>query len=105
MSQPKPKIGIVMSTTRQARFGEKPARWIHKLASRRADLDFELIDLRTSLRSSRPNPKEIAMNKLCVLSLAYCWLQRRAQPRTSTVPRRWTASRSRPTTACRPNDV
>ena len=54
MSQPRPKIGIVMSTTREARFGEKPARWIHKLASRRADLDFGLIDCGTiRCRSSR----------------------------------------------------
>ena len=43
---PKPKIGIIIATTRQGRFGDKPARWIQEIASRRSDLAFELIDLR-----------------------------------------------------------
>jgi len=42
----KPKIGIVMGSTRPSRFGEKPAAWIHGIARKRTDLDFELIDLR-----------------------------------------------------------
>jgi NAD(P)H-dependent FMN reductase len=42
----KPKIGNVMSTTRDGRFGEVPARWILDLTSRRNDLEFELVDLR-----------------------------------------------------------
>ncbi|MDP9474405.1 MAG: NAD(P)H-dependent oxidoreductase [Actinomycetota bacterium] len=41
-----PKIGVIIGTTRQGRFGEKPARWIRGLASRRSDLDFEVVDLR-----------------------------------------------------------
>jgi len=41
-----PKIGIVIGSTRPTRFGEKPAAWIHGLAAKRTDLDFELIDLR-----------------------------------------------------------
>jgi hypothetical protein len=36
----KPRIGIVISTTREGRFGETPARWILDLASERTDLDF-----------------------------------------------------------------
>jgi len=43
---PRPKIGIIISTTRAARFGEKPAQWIHALASQRGDMSVELIDLR-----------------------------------------------------------
>jgi NAD(P)H-dependent FMN reductase len=46
MSSPKPRIGIVISTTREGRFGDKPARWIHELAAARGDLAVELIDLR-----------------------------------------------------------
>ncbi|MFC3079016.1 NADPH-dependent FMN reductase [Phenylobacterium terrae] len=46
MLQSKPKIGIVISSTREGRFGEKPAKWIHDLAAARGDLDVELIDLR-----------------------------------------------------------
>lgn len=46
MLQSKPKIGIVISSTREGRFGEKPAKWIHELAAARGDLGVELIDLR-----------------------------------------------------------
>lgn len=42
----KPKIGIILSTTRQGRFGDKPAQWIKSLADRRNDATFELVDLR-----------------------------------------------------------
>ena len=42
----KPKIGIVIGTTRENRFGDKPARWILGLAAGRGDLDFEIVDLR-----------------------------------------------------------
>ena len=42
----KVKIAIIIGTTRAARFGEKPAKWIAKVASRRSDLAAEIIDLR-----------------------------------------------------------
>lgn len=42
----KPKIGIIISSTRPTRFGEKPAQWILAHAKARADIDAELIDLR-----------------------------------------------------------
>ena len=42
----KPKIAIIISTTRAARFGEKPAKWIHDIAAARGDMSVELIDLR-----------------------------------------------------------
>jgi NAD(P)H-dependent FMN reductase len=41
-----PKIGIIISTTRATRFGHKPAEWIHDIASKRGDLDMEIVDLR-----------------------------------------------------------
>ena len=44
--QQTPRIGIIIGSTREGRFGEKPAQWIYELASQRADLSFELIDLR-----------------------------------------------------------
>ncbi|MDQ0611485.1 NAD(P)H-dependent FMN reductase [Variovorax sp. W1I1] len=44
--QQKPLIGIVLGSTREGRFGEKPAQWIHDLAKQRTDLAFELVDLR-----------------------------------------------------------
>lgn len=46
MSSTQPHIGIVIGSTREGRFGEKPARWIHEIAKQRTELSFELIDLR-----------------------------------------------------------
>jgi NAD(P)H-dependent FMN reductase len=42
----RPKIAIVLSTTRLGRFGDKPAEWILKLASKREAAEFESVDLR-----------------------------------------------------------
>ncbi len=42
----KPRIGIIISTTRATRFGEKPAKWIHDIAAARDDMSVELVDLR-----------------------------------------------------------
>lgn len=41
-----PRIGIILGSTREGRFGDKPAQWISNIASKRNDLEFELIDLR-----------------------------------------------------------
>lgn len=41
-----PRIGIIIGSTREGRFGDKPAAWMHALASQRDDMQFELIDLR-----------------------------------------------------------
>lgn len=41
-----PKIRIIISTIREGRFGDKPARWIFDIASGREGLDFEIVDLR-----------------------------------------------------------
>ncbi|HEY9012490.1 MAG TPA: NADPH-dependent FMN reductase [Devosia sp.] len=42
----KPKIGIIISTTRQSRLGHRPAEWILHLAGARGDADYEIVDLR-----------------------------------------------------------
>ena len=42
----KPKIGIVIGSTREARFADKPAEWIASIAKARGDLDVEIVDLR-----------------------------------------------------------
>ena len=42
----KPKIAIIIGTTRAVRFGEKPAKWIYGIASQRSDMQVELVDLR-----------------------------------------------------------
>ena len=42
----KPKIGIVLSTTREGRFAAKVADWLLELVAARKDLAFELVDLR-----------------------------------------------------------
>lgn len=42
----KPRIGIIIASTRDTRFGEKPAKWLLEVAQRRDDIDVELVDLR-----------------------------------------------------------
>jgi NAD(P)H-dependent FMN reductase len=46
MSTQQPRIGVIIASTREGRFGEKPGHWIYELARQRTDLAFELIDLR-----------------------------------------------------------
>lgn len=41
-----PKIAIIISSTREARFGDKPAKWIYDIAAQRSDIAVELLDLR-----------------------------------------------------------
>jgi NAD(P)H-dependent FMN reductase len=41
----KPRIGIVISTTRMGRFADKPVEWLSNLASSRSDMEFEVVDL------------------------------------------------------------
>jgi NAD(P)H-dependent FMN reductase len=42
----KPKIGIILSTTREGRFGDTVAAWIEAIARRSDALAFEIVDLR-----------------------------------------------------------
>lgn len=42
----KPRIGIVLSSTREGRFGDKPAAWIRGYAEQRTDIEVEMVDLR-----------------------------------------------------------
>lgn len=42
----KPKIAIVVGSTRAVRFADQPKEWFAKLAAEREDLEFEIVDLR-----------------------------------------------------------
>jgi NAD(P)H-dependent FMN reductase len=42
----KPRIAVIIGSTRSTRFADVPARWILKQAQAREDLDVELVDLR-----------------------------------------------------------
>ncbi|MDB5551270.1 MAG: azr 1 [Rhizobium sp.] len=42
----KPKIGIIVGTTRQGRFADGPTNWIAAIAGKRIDAEFEVVDLR-----------------------------------------------------------
>lgn len=42
----KPKIGIIVGSTRPNRFADKPAQWIKEIAEARGDFDVEVLDLR-----------------------------------------------------------
>ncbi|MBY3068275.1 NAD(P)H-dependent oxidoreductase [Rhizobium laguerreae] len=43
---PKPRIALVIGSTRPTRFADKPAQWMLKQAQARGDLDVEIVDLR-----------------------------------------------------------
>lgn len=42
----KPRIAVIIGSTRPTRFADVPARWILKQAQARGDMDVELVDLR-----------------------------------------------------------
>ncbi len=42
----KPKIGIIVGSTRPGRFADYPAKWIEAVAKKRGEFDVELLDLR-----------------------------------------------------------
>ncbi|MES1201125.1 MAG: NAD(P)H-dependent oxidoreductase [Pseudomonadota bacterium] len=42
----KPRIAVIIGSTRLSRFADKPAQWILKQAQLRGDMDMELVDLR-----------------------------------------------------------
>lgn len=42
----KPKIAVIIGSTRKARFADKPAQWLMEKVKDHAELDFELVDLR-----------------------------------------------------------
>lgn len=42
----KPKIAVIIGSTRPTRFGEIPAKWILDQANARGDMDAEIVDLR-----------------------------------------------------------
>lgn len=42
----KPNIAIIVGSTRDTRFADKPAAWLLENASKRDDMSFELVDLR-----------------------------------------------------------
>jgi NAD(P)H-dependent FMN reductase len=44
--QKRPKLGIIISTTRPGRFADIPTEWLFNIARERNDADFEIVDLR-----------------------------------------------------------
>lgn len=42
----KDRVGIILGSTRTGRFADRPAQWLLELAQKRADVAFELVDLR-----------------------------------------------------------
>ncbi|MFN0277856.1 MAG: NADPH-dependent FMN reductase [Pyrinomonadaceae bacterium] len=40
------KIGIILGSTRPGRNGEAVAKWVHEVAARRTDAEFELVDIK-----------------------------------------------------------
>jgi len=42
----KPKIAVILGSTRDSRFGPVPAKWIYELAKQREDIEVEFVDLK-----------------------------------------------------------
>ena len=42
----KPRIAVIIGSTRKTRFADKPAAWLMEEVNKRDDMDFELVDLR-----------------------------------------------------------
>src|SRR5262249_44351943 len=42
----KPRIGIIVGSTRPGRFADHPAKWINEIATKRDEFEVELLDLR-----------------------------------------------------------
>jgi NAD(P)H-dependent FMN reductase len=40
------RVAVILGSTRPGRIGEAVAKWVHQIASRRSDAEFELIDIR-----------------------------------------------------------
>jgi NAD(P)H-dependent FMN reductase len=57
---PKPRIAVIVGSTRPTRYADAPAQWILKQAQARGDLDVELVDLR---EYPLPHFDEIASNR------------------------------------------
>jgi NAD(P)H-dependent FMN reductase len=45
-SMSKPRIAIIIGSTRDVRYGTKPAEWVYEAASKRGDMSVEIVDLR-----------------------------------------------------------
>jgi len=42
----RPKIGVIIGSTRDTRFADKPAAWLESFTRERSDMEFETLDLR-----------------------------------------------------------
>jgi len=56
------KIQVILGSTRQGRFGEKPARWIYEKLKAMPEVEAELLDLRDYPLPFFDEPKSPAMN-------------------------------------------
>lgn len=41
-----PKIAIIVGSTREGRYADKPTQWVYNIAQKRDDLSFEIVDVR-----------------------------------------------------------
>jgi NAD(P)H-dependent FMN reductase len=74
----KPRIAVILGTTRDSRFGDAPAEWIFNRATARTDWDVEMVDLKSF---NLPLFNEVASN---------AWV-----PSEDTAARNWQAAIAR----------
>ncbi len=46
----KPRIGVIIGSTRPGRFGDKPAEWIAERAKASGEFEVEIVDLRVPVK-------------------------------------------------------
>jgi NAD(P)H-dependent FMN reductase len=56
-----PRIGIVLGSTREGRFADRPTEWLMSLAKLRTDATFEMVDLRDYLMPFFDEPRSPMM--------------------------------------------
>jgi NAD(P)H-dependent FMN reductase len=49
------RIGIFLGSTRPARNGEAVAKWVHQIAAKRNDAQFELVDIKDARHENSVN--------------------------------------------------
>ena len=48
------RIAIILGSTRPGRNGEAVAKWVHEIAKKRTDAEFELVDIKDFMMMSIP---------------------------------------------------
>lgn len=74
-----PKIGIIVGSVREGRFAERAAAWLEDQASKRSDLDFEVLDLLDYPLPFYNEPQSPSSGKPAQNSIGQAWRAKLAE--------------------------